>query len=159
MEWLIQQACSFDDSARGFLGLSPRQFALVSAVATAALALSFLPVWLFMFGRLRRAGFGRRQQQLVWWYIFTVPLVQIALTFLAAEGVVLIACPWSQLASVGVTIVFLAMAFGFHVQDENRASPVKFVSMIAMPVLGEVVITSKAVVSAAARVAVLLLDP
>lgn len=147
MDWLIDTACRFNDTAASALGWTASGYALVSAAVTGALAWGFLATWLFAFGKLRRHGLAKRQQQLVWWFAFAVALVQIALTLIEAEGIALIPCPWSGLVLSGVAFIFILMAYGFHIQDENKASASTFFSMVALPLLGEVAITAKATVS------------
>jgi archaellin len=52
---------------------------------------------------------------------------------------------------------FLLMAYGFHIQDKNRASGAKFFNMVALPLLGEVVVTAKATVTGVLQVVALLI--
>lgn len=147
LEWLIEKACAFDGTAAEALGWSPARYAIVSSVATAALAWGFLATWLFAFGRLRSAGLAKRQQRLVWWFVFSVALLQIALAMSRGVGIDPFPCPWAAALMPILTLLFLARAYGHHIEDENRASLTTFARVVALPVLGEAAITAKWTVS------------
>jgi hypothetical protein len=153
----VNWICDVDTLAAQAVGLSNTDFALWSSVLTGALAWGFLATWLFMFGRLRSAGIGRRQQRLVWWFAIAIALLQIGLTMLKGSGIEILPCPWSTLAIPLVSVVFAAMAFGFHIEDGNKADARTFFKMVMLPVLGEFVVTTKWVVGGLLKLILTLL--
>jgi hypothetical protein len=143
VDWLVGAVCRFDDAVATSLGLTPTNYALASAIVTIALAWGFLAVWLSVFGKLRSVGLARRQQRLVWWFVFTVALFQMGFTLGKGIGIDPIPCPWSAVVMPVVAVTFLAWAYGLHVEDGNKANLSTFLRVIAMPALGEVAMTAK----------------
>lgn len=59
---------------------------------------------------------------------------------------------------LGLAILFLLMAYGFHVQDENKGSGSKFITMVALPVIGEVAVTAKVTITSFLRFLIWILQ-
>jgi hypothetical protein len=153
MNWI----CDVDTLAAQAVGLSNLDYAIWSSVLTGAMAWGFLATWLFIFGKLRSAGIARRQQRLVWWFAITIALIQIGLTMLKGSGIEILPCPLSTLAIPFVSVVFASMAYGFHIEDGNKADGPTFFKMVLLPVLGEIVVTTKWVVGGLLKFLVTLL--
>lgn len=151
LETILNAYCHADDAVLRSLGWTPTSYAIVSSLATGALAWGVLAAWYLAFGTLRRAGFSRRMQRIVWWFLAVSPLVQIALILLKGSECELVPCPWQTVMLIGVALLFIAAAYGMHKQDQNKASGLRFVGMIALPVLGEVSVTAKVIVSAVVK--------
>jgi hypothetical protein len=151
LSWTIDQACGADALLASKLGLTTTQFAAASAFLMGALAWGFLAAWFLIFGKLRRAGFGRRQQVLVWWFAIIATFVQMTLTLLQGVNCNPIHCPWSSALLLGLAILFLLMAYGFHIQDENKGSGSRFILLVALPVIGEVAVTAKVTITSVLR--------
>lgn len=150
-DYLMGVACHADDAIAIQLGWSKTTYALVTFYVTGALAGGFLAAWFLTFGTLRRAGFSRVLQRMVWWFVLVVALFQMALTLLRGIDIEPIPCPWPSIWLLGITALFIATAYGFHVQNKNKGSGFKFLQLIALPALGEVTATARYTVSGALK--------
>jgi hypothetical protein len=151
MNWFEDAFCRVDDRAVAALGVSSFGLNTVILVLSAALALSALVAWKDIFGVLRRAGFSRAVQFLVFAFLFVYPLIQMCISFLRSFGWQAVACPGPELTSIIAMVTYFLFVWGIHIEKQNKGSLQKFLTLIVLPVAGLYVATAKAALGIALK--------
>lgn len=152
MLWIERSFCTVDERFSSLTGISPFTLTMTLMVLSLALALSALVSWRDIFGVLRRAGFSRTIQNLVYAYLVAFPLVQVAVAFLRLTRDPTFDCPCPEYAALFATTVYFLFIWGTHVEKQNKGKLPKFLTLIVLPAAGIIAVSGKMVLGVALEV-------